>query len=274
MKGSAYHGWNHALPNKFFPVTIDNFFENPDKIRELGLRIMESYKYKSEDVDKLKGRWPGHRSDWLWKADEELSTMILHRIMSLYYNLDFEKVQWENYKIQFQVMPPFSKDKNNVKNKGWIHRDGPDPRDPRSIDPKEYEHVTQLAGLIYLTPDIDIDTGTSLYSMKKDKTLKDWLDNVEVRHKIYAGNNLPSDEEIEIAWNKHRSCFIEKIKFSNIYNRLIMYDAHEFHAVNNYHTLEDKDDRLTLVYFIGGIRSNKWPLERIRSTYIPGDKPF
>ena len=274
MKGSAYHGWNHALPSKFFPVTIDNFFENPDKIRELGLRMMESYKYKSKDEEKVKGRWPGHRSEFLWKADEELATTILHRIISLYYNLDFEEVHWEDYKICFQEIPPISKDKNNVKNKGWIHRDGPDPRVPTIIDPDDHHQLTQLAGLMYLTPDIDIDTGTSLYSMKKDKTLQDWLDYGNIHTKIYAGNNSPSDEEIEIAWNKHRSCFIEKIRFSNIYNRLIMYDAHEFHVVNTYYTPEDKDDRLALIYFVGGIHSNKWPLERVRSVYIPGDKPF
>ena len=44
MKGMAYHGWKHSLPDKFWPVTLDNFFDNPDEIRELGLRMMESDK--------------------------------------------------------------------------------------------------------------------------------------------------------------------------------------------------------------------------------------
>mgnify|MGYP003319922167 FL=1 len=44
MKGSAYHGWKCHLPDKFWPVTLDNFFDNPDEIRELGLRSLESDK--------------------------------------------------------------------------------------------------------------------------------------------------------------------------------------------------------------------------------------
>ena len=47
-----------------------------------------------------------------------------------------------------------------------------------------------------------------------------------------------------------------------------MYDVKEFHGANNYYTPEDKDDRFTLAFFIGGILANKWPLERIKETEI------
>ena len=105
-----------------------------------------------------------------------------------------------------------------------------------------------MAGLIYLTPDIERDSGTSLFSMRKDKTLEDWDETIETRKQIYCYNPI-SDEEIETAWKKHRSCFIEKVRFENIYNRLIMYDVKEFHAANSYYT--SKDNRLTLGFFIG-----------------------
>ena len=118
-----------------------------------------------------------------------------------------------------------------------------------------------MAGLIYLTPDIERDTGTSLFNMKKDKTLDDYNKTIGARVPLFKGDPV-SDEEIKEKWERHRSCFIEKIRFENVYNRLIMYDVKEFHAANNYYT--SKDNRLTLGFFIGGIRADKWPLQRIK----------
>ena len=263
MKGSVYHGQKYDLPDKFWPVTLDNFFDNPDEIRELGLRLLKSDKVitptNSDDPAKsLKGRWPGYRSQMLWKIDEDLTQRIIKKILSCYFNLDLEQISWNFCDIQFQLIPNFDKDKNNIKNKGWIHRDGVDPREKHW--PKNSGPQSELAGLIYLTPDIERDTGTSLFNIKKDKTLDDWDETVGARMPLYSGDPV-NDEELKEKWEKHRSCFIEKIRFENIYNRLIMYDVKEFHAANSYYS--SKDARLILVFFIGGILSIKSPLERI-----------
>ena len=46
-----------------------------------------------------------------------------------------------------------------------------------------------------------------------------------------------------------------------------MYDTNEFHGANSYWNDDDKDPRLTLVFFIGGIRSSgDYPLKRIKSS--------
>jgi hypothetical protein len=255
MKGTAYHGWKFGLPDKFWSVTLDNFFDNPDEIRELGLRIMP-------EASKGDGRWPGFQSQELWKIDEELTQRICEKVLSCYFNLDVEKVSWHSVDIRFHSVPNIDKDKNNIKNKGWIHRDVrsdlKNPYHPEDIPESD------LVGLIYLTPDIERDTGTSLYNMKKDKTLEDWNKTIETRFPLYRGE-LISDEEIKEKWEKHRSCFIEKVRFENIYNRLIMYDPKEWHGATNYYTPKNKDDRFTLLFFITGIKVNKWPLERIRN---------
>jgi hypothetical protein len=255
MKGSAYHGWKFRLPDKFWPVTLDNFFDNPDEIRELGLHMMESDKVvKSSDGD---GKWPGYRSQELWKIDEELTQKICEKVLSCYFNLNVEKVYWHSVDIRFQSISSINKNKNSIKNQGWIHKDVRIDENPYHPEDKP---GPDLAGLIYLTPDIERDTGTSLYNMKKDKTLKDWQDVIETRYPLYKGDPI-SEEEIKEKWEIHRSCFIEKVRFENIYNRLIMYDTKEFHAANSYYT--SKDNRLTLGFFIAGIKANKWPLERI-----------
>ena len=257
MKGMAYHGWKCHLPDKFWPVTLDNFFDDPDEIRELGLHMLESDKNSSR-----KGYWPGYRSQMLWRMDKDLTKRICDKILSCYFNLKVEQIFWNECDMQFQLIPSIDKDKNNIKNKGWIHIDHISPR---------YEHMPnvgeqmELAGLIYLTPDIERDTGTSLFNMKKDKTLDDWDETINARMPLYKGDPV-SDEEIKEKWERHRSCFIEKVRFENIYNRLIMYDTREFHAYNSVYS--SKDSRLTLVFFVGGIRANKWPLERVRQVKI------
>ena len=92
------------------------------------------------------------------------------------------------------------------------------------------------------------------------QTLEHYYAQGDFPNKVHSGKQI-SEEEVKEAWEKHRSCFIEKVRFENIYNRLIMYDCKEFHAANSYYT--SKDNRLTLGFFIGGILANKSPLERI-----------
>ena len=56
--------------------------------------------------------------------------------------------------------------------------------------------------------------------------------------------------------------FYETVRFQNIYNRLIIYDAQEYHRANNFDVGDS--DRLTLVFFIGGINSDTpLPKERV-----------
>ena len=257
MKGMAYNGWKTGLPYKFWPVTLDNFFENPDEIRELGLRMLESEKTSPKD-----GTWPGYRTKNLREIDEGLEQKITSKILSCYFNLDFEKIFWNYCEMQFNLIPSIDKDKNNIKNKGWIHRDGIEPHRMHYPEPM---NSTELAGLIYLTPDIERDTGTSLFVAKKDKILDNIEKTADIRRNIHLGNPV-SDEEAKEQWEKHRSCFIEKVRFENTYNRLIAYDTKEWHAANSYYTA--KDNRLTLGFFIGGILADKWPLERVRQVKI------
>jgi hypothetical protein len=269
MKGMAYNGWKLGLPDKFWPVTLDDFFGKPDEIRKLGLHLLEEKKESSEDGD-----WPGHRTELLHKIDEGYYAGFIQKIvvaiLNCYFNLDVEQVWWNHAHIQFQIIPSFDKDKNSAKNKGWVHRDGVEP--PAEHKPIEEGDFIghdafirpELAGLIYLTPDIERDTGTSLFNMKKDQTLEHFNSIEKIQRQIHLGNPV-NDEEAKDKWEKHRSCFIEKVRFENIYNRLIMYDAKEFHAANSFYTPEDQDNRLTLAFFIGGIHANKWPLQRLRN---------
>ena len=67
-------------------------------------------------------------------------------------------------------------------------------------------------------------------------------------------------------YERHESYFIEKVRFQNIYNRMIAYDTNDFHRANSYYS-GMPGPRLTLVFFIEEIdmgHGQKYPLEKIK----------
>jgi len=223
-------------PENFFPVVVDDFFNDPEMIVDYG---------KSLQKEQRKGQ-PGKRSESLWKINNLLANAIMLKIMSCYYDLEYTNVSWEHSEICFHEVPRFSENKNDVRNKGWIHQDD------------EFGDMFQLAGLIYLTPDIDPDSGTSLYNVKSN-----------IYHKIYSKDVLYKNgsfdkEEYIKSQIKQEENFEEKLRVQNIFNRLVMYDTSEWHRANSYYNGDGKDDRLTLGFFTGNIKPT--PLKRIKNS--------
>ena len=250
-------GGSHVAPKmkyneivKFFPVSVDNFFDNPNSIVEYA----KSLPKESSST----GNWPGKRTRPLWEIDEELNNAILYKILSCYYDLSYQSINWESSSLQFQEIPAFSKNKNDTKNRGWIH-----------FDESERYHADyggfEVAGLIYLTPDIDPDSGTSLFTLKQqiDKEFVTYRKQY-VKHLLYKENYSVDEDYYAKKIKEVEKIFIEKTRFANIYNRMIMYDINEFHRANSFYNKDGKDARLTLVFFIGGLDAGKYPLERIR----------
>ena len=230
---------------KFFPACVDDFFINPNVIREYGLNL----KKKPEK----NGKWPGVRSRPLHEIDLNLNTYILSKIFSVYFDSNFHIVNWGSSEIYFQEIEKFSNDKKNLKNVGWIHVDS----------------YCDLAGLIYLTPDADISSGTSLYNIKEKYKKKFKFKEQLEKNKFYSGKKI-SDNVYNKAILKNNNLFYEKTRFNNIYNRLIVYDANEFHKANNFFNKNNK--RLTLVFFVKDVTINtkctKWPVDKIMNTEI------
>jgi hypothetical protein len=241
---------------KLYPtIVVDNFLENPDYVRERALKLQ----FLPTD-----GTWPGKRTLSLNDCDPELFDYVSKKFFSVHYDF-LNKVEW-TLTVMFQLIEPFADDKQNSLNHGWIHTD----------------NNKLLAGILYLTPDADPDTGTSLFKPKsneiEDELLKDAqnerLDFYKNDKKLYssykqdAKEDLYNDKKIDPEYytkrlNEFNSNFIETIHIKNIYNRLISFDANEWHAANNFQT--GTGSRLTLVYFVDSINSVSMPaLERIR----------
>jgi hypothetical protein len=145
------NSYKHIAPEKniidsveFFPAVIDNFFSEPDIIRKW---VNDLPLHKT-----LEGQWPGFRSPQLHTVDSHFSTTLILKALSTYFNLRYENLTWEDSSVSFSVIEPFDVNKQSPKNEGWVH-----------IDTN-----SDLAGVIYFTPNADPYSGTSLYKIKPE----------------------------------------------------------------------------------------------------------
>jgi len=170
-------------------VVIDNFLPYPNIVRSWALQQkFYSAEEMSEKYQKPNS-WPGLRSQNINELDLDFANVVLGKISSLaklYFGLNG----------QFEIRSSFQitsfKDGTS-----WIHRDD-------DVD---------AAGLIYLTPNPPINSGTDFYQ-SFDGTIVDSI--------------------------------------GNLYNRLIMYPSTRLHKSAEYFGDNTDNSRLTLVFFITG----------------------
>ena len=219
---------------KFHNICIDNFFSNPDLIRKYALSL--EY-HRSKD-----GSWPGERSNTLNIINENLQNLILAKVFAAYYPVSGYEISFDDTYLQFQKIKPYSNDKDSLKNTGWIHCD-------KAI----------VGGVIYLTPNPNPDSGTSLYDLKDEfKDLhNDDLQQTE-KHNLHMGRFVKDyDERLK----EHNNKFKVKTIFKNVYNRMIMYSGSEYHCANNFYC---DNDRLTLAFFIKKLNVKNTPIDVIK----------
>ena len=220
---------------RFPTLCIDDFYKNPDEVRKFALQ--QDFCNTSQD-------WPGKRTKLLDEIDPYFFKMFCEKLFSIYYDFS-SPVEW-TILTTFQLVPSFSSDVNSPKNLGFVHKD-------------DYE-INGLrvcyAGIIYLTPNINKNCGTSIFRCKKNIT-DDFYD-IPVKENFYGkGIDTDFDKYMTIERNK----FEETIRFDNIYNRMISFDSSSFHGVNSFYS--DKEPRLTQPFFVAKIENKSgFPLER------------
>jgi hypothetical protein len=227
---------------KYFPtLVVDDFLENPDKVRQMALAM----EYLPNN-----GYYPGTRTDSLHLVNKNLFDYLSNRFFSFLYDFNSNKLDW-NVSIVFQKINSFSEDKMDSKNQGWVHN--------------ESQIGTLLAGVLYLNPNSELYTGTNICKPIKenfDYEIDIGKKYVDTKVSYYRDNIKPKNYEDEI--EEHNSMFVRTTEVANIYNRLIMFDADLFHQANNYHSYA-KEPRLTCCYFVNSLSSScAFPLERMR----------
>jgi hypothetical protein len=212
------------------PVTIlDNFFDNPDKVRTWALQ--------QEYLPDPEGRWPGLRTELIHELDEPFFKHICRKIFSQFYDLANEQIEWE-VTMCFQLV-------DGNYDSGWIHSD---------------EKLTQITGIIYLSPNSNLNGGTSIYREKSNMIHYVYRNS---EYKVNSYLNKVSIEEAKKYKEEHNAQFEETIRVSNAYNRLVLFDSHLHHAAQDFFG-EGQDSRLTLVVFVNKLFVNNSPVGRVR----------
>jgi len=212
------------------PVTIfDNFFDDPNKVRTWALQ--------QEYLPDPGGRWPGLRTKSIYELNESFFHVTCRKFFSQFYNLREEEIQWK-VSMNFQIV-------GKGYDSGWIHSD---------------EEDSQITGIIYLTPNSNLNGGTSIHR-EKSNLLQHTKRNTE--HKENSHLNKISFEEAKKYKEEHNAQYEETIRVSNIYNRLIAFDSHLHHAAQDFFG-EGQDSRLTLVFFVNKLFVNNSPVGRVR----------
>jgi len=224
------------LPN----VCVDNFFNEPDRIVEYAM-AQEFYSPANKSIEAFQqniptGYWPGKRTKPLHVINESLTQALTHKLGMLFFGSGRE-ITVESY---FQLIDPIQH--KDIK-EGWIH-----------VDDK-----VMYAGVVYLSKNINLNCGTSLYRQKTlgvDAARK----YIEPRDLHYSPNFRPDDiDYIKHELQNNNSQFEETVRFNAIYNRMIGYSSSYHHGVRDYHG-DGNESRLTLVFFIHAIKSDWFPI--------------
>lgn len=168
-------------------LVIDNFLPYPDVVRTWAL-AQNFYDAKSmEELKKKPNTWPGIRTVQVTELDTMYADVVLSRISHIA-STCFGISQNVEIRSSFQLC--YENDGNS-----WVHTD----------------HDTDIACLLYLTPNAPVDSGTIFYT------------------------NPPHEVMDTIG---------------NVYNRLVMYRSNIFHKSSKYFGNNKENGRLTQVSFI------------------------
>jgi hypothetical protein len=213
------------------PVTIfDNFFDDPDKVR--------SWALQQEYFPDPDGRWPGLRTKSVYELDEPFFHSTCKKFFSQFYDLHEDKeIRWV-VSMKFQIV-------HGDYDSGWIHSD---------------EEFAQITGIIYLSPNSNLNGGTSIYR-EKANLIQHVHRNLKYKENFYK-NNM-TIEDAKKYKEEHNAQYEETIRISNVYNRLISFDSHLHHAAQEFFG-EGQDSRLTLVFFVKKLFVNNTPVSRVR----------
>lgn len=214
------------------PVTIlDNFLDDPDKIRKWALQ--QEY---FPDPD---GHWPGLRTKHIHEINKPFFDVVCRKYFSQFFDLYTEdkEISWA-VSMHFQIV-------DASYDSGWIHSD---------------ERVSQITGIIYLSPNSSLNGGTSIYQ-EKPNLIQHKHQNTEYKEKSYL--KRMSIEEAKKYKEEHNAQYEETIRVSNVYNRLVSFDSHLHHAAQDFFG-EGEDSRLTLVFFVNKLFANNTPISRVR----------
>lgn len=198
---------------------------------------MREYALKLDYTTDPRGRWPGLRTQTLDVIDPNLFHAICTKVFALFFNVLGE----ESQDLQWRVGMYFQKvDSSYYSN--FIHQDHPD-----SI----------WNGILYLTPNAPLHTGTTLYRPKNPWVIPDQEYYMNLKTGSYLNNSFDSDE-FRQAVDEYNSFFEPTMEIHNVYNRLALFDSIQHHGAASYENAGA--ERLFLIFFVTQLSHHILPI--------------
>ncbi len=220
-----------------YPVTVINdFYEKPDEIRKYALAQKYTYCHEIQGISYV---FPGSRTKELRDLSFSLYEKICKRLINVFHIPEHDVMRWQ-VNTSFQIV-------EGEYGSGLIHQD----------------QSTVFAGVLYLTPDAPLDSGTSLF--RKNSTYDE-----ETYQKLIKENDerFKSKEPIDFTYH---SMFDEVVRVNNVYNTLILFEGDIHHCANKFFGESKTDSRLAQVFFITKIDANKessFPILRMKKSFL------
>ena len=206
-------------------IVVDDFFSQPELIVDFASKLKFS---QNKD-----GRWPGSRTESLHINHQTFFDYVNTKILSIVYPNDIN--YFNNFKLEantyFQKIPG-----ERYPNTGWVHKD-PD----------------YITAIIYLSK--HKGCGTSLckkISYNEGILTEEELVNEKI--KFYKKENYDSNEKKYLQSNNQN--FKKTLTVDSEYNRLFLFDSHNWHCAESFNDENVKEDRLTLISFISYVYFN------------------
>ena len=208
-------------------LIVDNFFTDPQAI----VKLSKTLKYKRA----IDNKWPGTRSPSLHEVDKEFFLWSTRKIMSILYPMDRDVIKWEA--LQYFQRVPYK----IYGEEGWVHNDS----------------GQEFTSIIYLSD--HFQSGTCLYEGTHFNTAVEYE---EEKRRFFR--DLTDRKRMKKYRDKSNSKFHKKVELFSNFNRLVLFDSHNWHASRN--SGGDKNDRLTLITFFSNIRCENicYPIPTMR----------
>jgi hypothetical protein len=198
---------------------IDDFFENPHYVRELGLKTATQI-FALPRSPHL--RFRGKRSCHLSKIDEKIYKKIIIYLCKACLGINFDENKYKSVesKCGFQLT-------DGTWTEGWVHHDG-----------------CIITSIIYLNENPPINTGTAVYIPKHPA--------VGPLHVVFQkeSNSDPAlrvSEEHDRKRKENNDQFIETVTVQNVFNRHVSFLGNQWHRGVNHFGDTDETSRLTIV---------------------------
>ena len=220
-----------------YPVTvISDFYDKPDEIRKYALSQKYTYCHETKGIEYV---FPGSRTKEIRDLSSSLYEKICKRLISVFHIPEHDVMRWQ-INTSFQIV-------EGEYGSGLIHQD----------------QNTVFAGVLYLTPNAPVDSGTSLF--RKNSTYND-----DLYQKLIKENDEHFKNQEPIDFTYH-AMFDEVVRVNNVYNTLILFEGDIHHCANKFFGETKQNSRLAQVFFITKIDANKessFPILRMKKSVI------